>query len=121
MTQLVINNRLLNNIKEFLYYINYGKHARQKKVLFVKKFLEFVKQRADKLKKIYEKIRQKNVYKKKGIKRRDKKKNKLQFKKKNKIYLLTDNLRTKRPFKKFNYRKIGPFFIKVIKKSRNTK
>ena len=49
------------------------------------------------------------------------KKNKPQFKKKNKIYLLTNNLRTKRPFKKFNYRKIGPFFVKIIKKLRNIK
>ena len=48
-------------------------------------------------------MRQKNAYKKEGIKRHDKKKNKSQFKEGNKIYLLTDNLRTKRPFKKFNY------------------
>ena len=57
---------------------------------------------------------------KKSIKRRDKK-NKSQFKKKNKIYLLTDNLRTKCSFKKFDHQKIGPFFIKIIKKLRNTK
>ena len=61
-------------------------------------------------------MRQKNIRKKKGIKRRDKKKNKLQFKEGNKIYLLTNNLRTRRPFKKLDYRKIGPFFIKIIKK-----
>ena len=60
-------------------------------------------------------MRQKNAYKKKGIKRRDKKKNRPQLKKK-KIYLLTDNLRTKRPSKKLNYRKINLFFIKIIKK-----
>ena len=30
-------------------------------------------------------------------------------------------MRTKRPSKKFDYRKIGLFFIKAIKKSRNTK
>ena len=119
--QLVINNKLLNNIKKFLYYANHEKHAKQKKILFVKKSLEFAKQKANKLKKIYKIIRQKNVYKKKGIKRRDKKKNKPQFKKKNKTYLLTDNLRTKRSFKKFDHRKVGPFFIKIIKKLRDTK
>ena len=48
-------------------------------------------------------MRQRNARKKKSIKRRDKKKNKFQLKKKNKIYLLTNNLRTKRPFKKFDY------------------
>ena len=64
-------------------------------------------------------MRQKDAYKKKGIKRRDKKKNGPQFKKGDKIYLLTNNLRTKRPSKKLNYRKIGPFFIKIIKKLQN--
>ena len=66
-------------------------------------------------------MRQKDDRKKKNIKRRDKKKNKPQLKKGNKIYLLTDNLYIKRPSKKLNYRKIGPFFIKIIKKLRNTK
>ena len=58
---------------------------------------------------------------KKGIKRRDKKKNKSQFKKENKIYLLINNLRIKRPSKKLNYRKIDLFFIKIVKKLQNIK
>ena len=66
-------------------------------------------------------MRQKDIYKKKGIRRRDKKKNESQFKKKNKIYLLTDNLRTKRLFKKFDYRKISLFLIKAVKKLRDIK
>ena len=82
----------------------------------MKKFLEFAQQRVDRLKEIHETIQQKNIRKKKGIKRRDKKKNRSQFKKGNKIYLLTDNLRIKRSFKKLDYRKIGLFFIKIIKK-----
>ena len=65
-------------------------------------------------------MRQKNTHKKKGIRRRDKKKINLNLKKK-KIYLLTDNLRTKRSSKKFDYRKIDPFLIKIIKKLRDTK
>ena len=105
-----------NNIKKFLYYANHEKHAKQRKTLFVKKLLKSAQQRANRLKKIYKTIRQKNTRKKKGIKRRNKKKNKPQFKKKNKIYLLTNNLRTRRPSKKLNYRKIGLFFTKIIKK-----
>ena len=35
-----MNNRLLNNTKEFLYYANYGKYARQRKALFVERLLE---------------------------------------------------------------------------------
>ena len=116
---MALNNRLLNNIKKSPYYANYGKYTKQRKILSVKKFSEFAQQRANRLKKIYKTIQQKNTRKKKGIKRRDKKKNKPQFKKKDKIYLLTDNLRIKHPSKKFDYRKINLFFIKAVKKSRN--
>ena len=73
---MVLNNKLLNNIKESLYYANHEKHTKQKKVLFVKKFLESVQQQRNRLKKIYKTIRQKNAYKKKAIKRRDKRRNK---------------------------------------------
>ena len=100
---MAINNKLLNNTKKSLYYVNYGKHAKQREILPVKKFSEFAQQQANRLKKIYEAMRQKDIYKKKGIRRRDKKKNRPQFKKENKIYLLTDNLRTKRPSKKLDY------------------
>ena len=116
-----MNNRLLNNIKKSPYYANHGKHAKQKKALPVKKSSKFAQQRANRLKKTHEKIRQKNTRKKKGIRRRDKKKNKPQLKKKNKIYLLTNNLRTKRPSKKFDYRKVDLFFIKAVKKLRDIK
>ena len=118
---MAINNRLLNNTKKFLYYINHEKYARQKEILPVKRPLKSTKQKTDKLKKTYKIIQQKNAHKKKDIRRRDKKKNKPQLKKKNKIYLLTNNLRTKRPSKKFDYRKIGLFLVKIIKKLRNTK
>ena len=64
-------------------------------------------------------MRQKDAHKKKAL--NDVTKKKFQFKKGNKIYLLTDNLRIKRPFKKLNYRKIDSFFIKIIKKLRNIK
>ena len=121
MAQLVLNNKLLNNIEKSPYYVNYGKYIKQKKILPVKKFLESAQQRTNRLKKIYKAMRQKNARKKKNIKRRDKKKNKFQFKEKNKIYLLTDNLRTKRPSKKLDYRKIDLFLIKAVKKLRNIK
>ena len=62
---MAINNRLLNNIKKSLYYANHGKHAKQKKILPVKRPLKSVKQKIDKLKKIYKIIRQKNTQKKK--------------------------------------------------------
>ena len=73
---MAINNKLLNSTKEFLYYANHGKHARQKEVLSVKKLLEFAQQQTDRLKKTHETMRQRNTHKKKGIRRRDKKKNK---------------------------------------------
>ena len=54
MAQLAINNQLLNNTEKFLYYANHGKYASQREALSVKRSLKSVKQRADKLKKIYE-------------------------------------------------------------------
>ena len=87
----------------------------------MKRPLESTRQKADKLKETYKIMRQKDAYKKKNIKRRDKKKNKPQLKKGNNVYLLTNNLRTKRQFKKFDYRKVGPFFIKIIKKLQDTR
>ena len=62
---MAINNKLSNNTKKFLYYINYEKHAKQKKILFVKKSLKSTKQRENKLKKTYKIIQQKNTHKKK--------------------------------------------------------
>ena len=40
-----------------------------------------------------------------------------QLKEKNKVYLLTKNLTTKKSTKKLNHTKIEPFFIKAVKKS----
>ena len=77
---MALNNRLLNNTKKFLYYINYGKHARQREVLPVKRPLESARQRANKLKKIHKIMRQRDARRKKSIKRRDKKKIKLNLK-----------------------------------------
>ena len=45
----------------------------------------------------------------------------LLLKKKNKIYLLTKNLKTKRSSKKLNHIKIGLFFIKKIKELKTYK
>ncbi len=44
-----------------------------------------------------------------------------QLKKRDKIYLLTKNLRTKKLSKKLNYIKVGPFLVKKTKKSVNYK
>ena len=42
-----------------------------------------------------------------------------QLKKEDKVYLLTANLKTKKPSKKLNHVKVGPFFIKKVKKPFN--
>ncbi len=44
-----------------------------------------------------------------------------QLKKRNKIYLFTKNLRTRKSSKKLNYIKVGSFFVKKTKKSVNYK
>ncbi len=44
-----------------------------------------------------------------------------QLKKRDKVYLLTKNLRTRKLSKKLNYIKVGLFFVKKTKKSVNYK
>ncbi len=44
-----------------------------------------------------------------------------QLKERNKVYLLTKNLRTKKSSKKLNYVKVGSFLVKKTKKSVNYK
>ena len=66
-------------------------------------------------------MRQKDARKKEGIKRRDRKKDGPQFKKGDKVYLLINNLRIKRSSKKLDYRKVGLFLIKIVKKLRDIK
>ena len=42
MAQLVLNNKLLSNIKKSSYYTNHEKHAKQREILFIKRPSEFV-------------------------------------------------------------------------------
>ena len=43
----------------------------------------------------------------------------LQLKKKDKVYLFTANIRTKRPSKKLDHVKVRPFFIEEVKEPVN--
>ncbi len=71
------------------------------------------------LKKIYNNI---SRIQKKSIKYQNKKRKTVsQLKKRNKIYLFTKNLRTRKLNKKLNYIKIELFFVKKTKKSVNYK
>ncbi len=71
------------------------------------------------LKKIYNNILK---IQKKSIKYQNKKQKTVsQLKKRDKIYLFTKNLRTKKLSKKLNYIKVGPFFVKKTKKLVNYK
>ncbi len=71
------------------------------------------------LKKIYNNILK---IQEKSIKYQNKKRKTVsQLKKRNKIYLFTKNLRTKKLNKKLNYIKIRLFFVKKTKKSINYK
>ena len=79
---MALNNRLLNNIEKSPYYVNHGKHAKQKKILPIKKPSEFAQQRTNRLKKIYKIIRQKNIYKKKASNNATRKKINLNLKNK---------------------------------------
>ena len=117
MTQLALNSKISNTTKETPFFANFGKKSN----LFEKKLQHVSAQsaikRAKTLKEIHSNIvrmqQRSTAYQNK------KRKTMPQLKKRDKIYLLTKNLRTKRVSKKLNHVKVDPFFIKQQKGSVN--
>ena len=117
MAELTLNNAISNATGTTPFYINYGKNPNiisdlldspraEKGVQYATELETVHKQitmNIEKVQKIIE--RNENKHKKKGP----------QFKKGDKVWLYIKNLKTKRPNKKLDYVKVGPFFIKSIK------
>ena len=119
MTQLALNSRLSNTIKKSSFFANFEQDLK----LFEKKLphrtAQEVMKRARMLKKMHESILQMQH---RSTKHQNKRRKTMpQLKKKNKMYLLTINLKTKRSNKKLDHVKIESFFIKKIKESINYK
>ena len=113
MTQIAINSKISNITKISSYFVNHERESN----LFERKLKHIsansVINRVKRLKNIKENIQKMHFKSKKYINKKRKKGP--QLKEKNKVYLLTKNLMTKKPTKKLNHTKIGPFFIKAVK------
>jgi hypothetical protein len=96
-----------------LYFVNYRRHLN----LFTKQFpsikAEAAMITAAEIKQIHEQAREnlKAAQKKTVSYVNKKRKMAPQLKEGDKVYLLTKNLRTRRPMKKLDHVKVGPFFI----------
>ena len=117
MTQLALNFKISNTTKKISFFANFEKKSN----LFEKKLQHVSAQsamkRAKTLKKIHSNIvrmqQRSTAYQNK------KRKTMPQLKERDKMYLLTKNLKTKKISKKLNHVKIDSFFIKQQKKSVN--
>ena len=117
MTQIAKNSRVSNTTKISSYFVNFGKEPN----LFGQELdhvsADLVMNRVRKLKDIRDNIQKMQLKSKEYVNK--KRKEDPQLKEKNKVYLLTKNLTTKKLNKKLNHTKIESFFIKAVKESVN--
>jgi len=117
MAQLTLNAKVSNIIKVTSFFVNYNKKFN----LFEKERKHLLAQLAMKrvatLKRIHDNI---SKMQERSTKYQNKKrKTAPQLKKRNKIYLFTKNLKTRKLSKKLNHVKVESFLVKKIKKSVN--
>ena len=117
MTQIAMNSKISNTTKISFYFANYGRELN----LFRKELkhvsTDSIMNRVKRLKDIRENIQKMHLKFERYINKKRKKGS--QLKERDKIYLLTKNLTTKKLNKKLNHTKVGSFFIKAVKGSVN--
>ncbi len=117
MAQLALNAKISNTTKITLFFANYDKKSnlfgQQRKHLAAQLAIE----RVATLKKIHDNITTMQT----KLTRYQNKKRKMtpQLKERNKMYLLTKNLKIRKKSKKLNHVKVESFFIKAVKESVN--
>ena len=115
MIQIAMNSKISNTIKISFYFVNHGRESN----LFERKLkhvsADSAMNRVKKLKNIKENIQKMHLKSERYVNKKRKKDS--QLKERNKVYLLTKNLTTKRSTKKLNHAKIESFFIKTVKES----
>ena len=117
MTQIAMNNKISNTTKISSYYVNFERKSNLFKQKLQHASANVIINRVKRLKNIKNNIQKMQFKFEKYVNKKRKKDS--QLKEKNKVYLLTKNLTTKRSAKKLNHVKIKSFFIKTIKKSVN--
>ena len=119
MTQLFLNAKELKTIKITLFYVNYKRELNLFKYEKLKMLIKVAKNKIDKLKEIHKNILKMQQRFAKYINK--KRKEASLVKKKNKVDLLTRNLKKKKKKKKIYLKKINILFIKKIKKKKKKK
>ena len=119
MTQIAMNNKISDTTKISFYFINFERESNLFEQEQQHVSADLIINRIKRLKNIRNNIQKMQLKSEKYFNKKRKKDS--QLKEKNKVYLLTKNLTTKRSTKKLNHTKIESFFIKVVKKSVNYK
>ena len=117
MTQIAMNNRISDTTKVSSYYVNFGKESNLFEQELEHVATDLIMNRVKRLKNIKDNIQKMQLKSKKYVNK--KRKEGPQLKEKNKVYLLTKNLTTRRLNKKLNHTKVESFFIKAVKESIN--
>ena len=117
MTQIAMNNKISNITKILSYFVDFGKESNLFKQKLKHVAADLIMNRVKRFKDIKENIQKMQLRLEKYVNKKRKKDS--QLKERNKVYLLTKNLTTKKLNKKLNHTKIEPFFIKTVKKSIN--
>jgi len=113
MAQLALNAKVSDTTKVTLFFANYGREpnlfGEERKHLSARSVIEKVAT----LKKVHDNI---SKMQEKSAKYQNKKrKTAPQLKEGDKVYLLTKNLKTRKPSKKLDHVKVGPFLVKKAK------
>ena len=116
MTQLTLNSKYFDTTKMISFYVNFGRELNLLNFKQSEVLADATKKQIKTLRIVHNNIMRmqqhffKYVNKKRNIS--------LLLKKKNKVYLLTKNLKTKKSNKKLDHVKVGSCFIKKIKGSK---
>ena len=117
MAQIAMNSRVSDTTKVSSYYVNFDKKSNLFEQNLEHVATDLVMNRVKRFKNIKDNIQKMQLKFEKYVNK--KRKEDLQLKEKNKVYLLTKNLTTKRLNKKLDHTKVGSFFIKAVKRSVN--
>ena len=114
----MLNVKVSNTIKKSSFFTNFERNSNLFKSFKVEKTTQTVIQKINTLKRVHSSILQ---MQEQSAKYQNKKKTMSQFKKKNKMYFFTINLKNKRSSKKLDHIKIELFFVEKIKELVNYK
>ena len=115
MTQIAMNSKISDTIKISSYFVNFERELNLFEQEQQQVSTDFIMNWIKRFKNIRDNIQKMQLKSEKYVNKKRKKDP--QLKEKDKVYLLTKNLTTKRLMKKLNHIKIESFFIKAVKGS----